>query len=117
MAFDPVSTLVFFIKPVIFPIDPSAGRLNASLHTSFNTYNTFFSWLEEMSFLQRFIIFLVAISAALSVSASPVQVRHLRTAVRSREPTTFQRRDGHVGHVTALLDRRSTRSDMVLPFA
>jgi len=73
---DPVSTLVFFIKPVIFPIDPSAGRHNAFLHTSFNISYTFFSWLEEMTFLQRFIIFLVAISAALSVNAAPVQVRH-----------------------------------------
>jgi len=36
MVIDLVSTLVFFIKPAIFPINPSAGQLNNShiIHSS-----------------------------------------------------------------------------------
>jgi|SRR5882724_8099333 len=72
MAIDPVSTLYkarYFSYPSIcWPAQ------------HFSQHYTFFSWLEEMTFLQRFFIFLVAISAALSVSATPVHVRHLRTS-------------------------------------
>jgi len=97
MAIDPVSTLVF-IKPVIFPIHPSAGRLNTSLN-NFLHY-TFFNWLEEMTFLQRFIIFLFAIYAALYVSAAPVHVRHLH-AVKTRSNDTIS--NVMVTLVTAML--------------
>ena len=104
-AIDPVSNLDLHYKARYFSY-PSicwpAQRFSQHL------LHTFFSWLEEMTFLQRFIIFLVAISAALSVSAAPVHVRHLRTLTDHLFQQHIQRRDGDVTNVTALqLDKRS----------
>jgi len=79
LAIDPVATLVFFIKPAIFLIDPSAGRLNTSLNNSYTTHSSaglkkclfsndssFFSSRSLLHFLSVLLLFRYVISAPLS---------------------------------------------------